>query len=262
MAASYSVLASLGWSDTSDYDLYARKNTGSAIYYSNLTSDGLTLNWDAYPGCVEGDGPPPEIISSDVNYTVENTFYFWYNRFSTCGDGGSVTTSVTITNTGDVNIWVNDTLVTPGNNFVGGIELVSSEGDQSGYMGGTEYDVTFSTPTTSTSTSTSTTTTLSGTTTSPPTTPPPTTNTPTTTECCFPPPNSPNTNIPPFPSFTTVTLPPLVINPRLPTTLNPLTIGITTSATTTTTTTTLIPVTSTTQQIKIECVSYCKKLGF
>jgi hypothetical protein len=125
------------------------------------------------------------------------------------------------------------------------------------------------TTTTTPSPTTSTSTTLSGTTTDypntsiPPTTPPSTsyTTTPSLSDCCFPPPNTTNSNIPIFPSFTTRVIPPLVINPTPPTTLNPLTIGIQTTITTTTTTTTITP-TTTTQELKIECVEYCKKLGF
>ncbi len=122
--------------------------------------------------------------------------------------------------------------------------------------------------TTTLSGTTSTTTTLSGTTS---TTPDPNTSTTpsgsTTTEspsgCCAPPPNDPIINPPIIPNFTTLTIPPLVIGLIPPTSLNPFTLQITTTTTTipnTTTTTTIVPNTGTIAPI--ECVGYCKKLGF
>jgi len=103
-------------------------------------------------------------------------------------------------------------------------------------------------------------------TTSEPTTIPPTTSITTTPllSCCpLIPPNPPVINAPIIPNFTTLTIPQLVVNLITPTSLNPFTLQITittTSTTTSTSTTTIIPTTGTI--VPIECVEYCKKLGF
>lgn len=113
----YSVTVSLFWTDTSDLDLYGKVNDELAVYFSNLYSGGLSLNYDAFPNCNNTGELPPEIISG-VFYT-ENDFYFWYNQYSDCQPelGNNRIVSVTINNIGTETISVNGNVIFPGDTY-------------------------------------------------------------------------------------------------------------------------------------------------
>ena len=152
----FTIAATLDWTDGTDLDLYGREDALSAVYYGNIPQVGVggTLasgtphQYDAHPNCA--DAPyPPEIISG--NYTFDKPvlrkFRFWYNRYSECPTVGSYTGTETaeirVTNTGAYSICVNGEDIAPGAYYVSStIYHLSSGGNQSAYIGGTLIEIT------------------------------------------------------------------------------------------------------------------------
>ena len=148
----FTISATLYWSDGTDLDLYGREDALSAVYYNNKTQVGgggtLTLNDDAHPVCAISPYPP-EIITG--NYTFDTPtvrqFRFWYNRYSNCPTVGAYTgaetTEIRVTNTGGYSICVNGEDIAPGDDYVSStIYHLSSSGNQSAYSGGTLIEIT------------------------------------------------------------------------------------------------------------------------
>jgi hypothetical protein len=157
-ACTFTIAATLDWTDGTDLDLYGREGKIGlgvipAVYFDNLSQAGvggtLTLNKDAHPSC-NSTPLPPEIITG--NYTFDapvlRKFRFWYNRHSTCvPEGGSYTgtetTEIRVTNTGGYSICVNGEDIAPGDDYVSStIYYLSSSGTQDGYSGGTLIEIT------------------------------------------------------------------------------------------------------------------------
>ena len=148
----FTITATLYWSDGTDLDLYGKEDALSAVYYNNLSQVGvggtLTLNSDAHPNCASSPYPP-EIITG--NYTFDTPtvrqFHFWYNRYSDCPTigayTGTETTEIRVTNTGGYSICVNGEDIAPGDDYVSStIYYLSSSGEQSLYSGGTLIEIT------------------------------------------------------------------------------------------------------------------------
>ena len=148
----FTITATLDWSDGTDLDLYGKEDALSAVYYFNLSQVGvggtLTLNSDAHPNC-NSSPTPPEIITG--NYTFDTPtvrqFRFWYNRYSDCPTigayTGTETTEIRVTNTGGYSICVNGEDIAPGDYYVSStIYHLSSSGNQSAYSGGTLIEIT------------------------------------------------------------------------------------------------------------------------
>jgi hypothetical protein len=114
----YTVTVSLFWSDSSDLDLYGKVGDADVTFFNLPSSGGLSLNYDAYPNCLDTGNYPPEIISG--TFVTEEDFYFWYNQYSGCEPevGSNRTIIVTINNTGTDTISVNNTTVFPGDSFI------------------------------------------------------------------------------------------------------------------------------------------------
>jgi len=110
----YLVTATLTWAGNADLDLYGENTTlgGGAVYYSNMTTDGLALNVDAHPVCAAGpDGP--EIITG--TFTAYNNFAFWYDQYSSCSaETAPSSTVITVRNVGAINVRANGNLLLPG----------------------------------------------------------------------------------------------------------------------------------------------------
>ncbi len=109
----FTITATLDWSDGTDLDLYGKEDALSAVYYGNFSQVGvggtLTLNDDAHPVCASSPYPP-EIITGDYTFDTPTVrqFHFWYNRYSSCGTyTGTETTEIRVTNTGGYSICVN-----------------------------------------------------------------------------------------------------------------------------------------------------------
>ncbi len=152
----FTIAATLDWTDGTDLDLYGREDALSAVYYDNIPQVGVggTLasgtphQYDAHPVCA--DAPyPPEIITG--NYTFDKPvlrrFRFWYNRYSDCPTigayTGTETTEIRVTNTGGYSICVNGEDIAPGDDYVSStIYHLSSSGNQSAYSGGTLIEIT------------------------------------------------------------------------------------------------------------------------
>ncbi len=153
----YTIEAKLNWgsSDFPDLDLYGTHAPGAggssypSVWYELLESAGLALNQDVYAGCgVDSEEEaPPELITG--TFTKNNAwgtehFRFWYNQHSDCAPETSpTTTSITVTNTGDVPIDVNETLVEPGGSWTTNVIEYTGydKGGQPNYTGGTEVVV-------------------------------------------------------------------------------------------------------------------------
>ena len=145
----FTITATLDWTDGTDLDLYGKEDALSAVYYGHLSQVGvggtLTLNSDAHPVCASSPYPP-EIITG--NYTFDTPtvrqFHFWYNRYSSCGTyAGTETTEIRVTNTGGYSICVNGEDIAPGDYYVSStIYHLSSSGNQSAYSGGTLIEIT------------------------------------------------------------------------------------------------------------------------
>jgi hypothetical protein len=148
----FTIAATLDWTDGTDLDLYGREDALSAVYWGNETQPGvggtLTLNDDAHPNC-DISPYPPEIITG--NYTFDTPtlrqFRFWYNRYSDCPTVGAYTdtetTEIRVTNTGGYSICVNGEDIAPGDYYVSStIYHLSSYGTQNGYSGGTLIEIT------------------------------------------------------------------------------------------------------------------------
>ncbi len=152
----FTIAATLDWTDGTDLDLYGKEDALSAVYYGNIPQVGVggTLasgtphQYDAHPVCA--DAPyPPEIITG--NYTFDKPvlrrFRFWYNRYSDCPTigayTGTETTEIRVTNTGGYSICVNGEDIAPGDDYVSStIYHLSSSGNQSAYSGGTLIEIT------------------------------------------------------------------------------------------------------------------------
>jgi len=145
----FTITATLYWSDGTDLDLYGKEDALSAVYYGNFSQVGvggtLAYNDDAHPVCASSPYPP-EIITG--NYTFDTPtvrqFHFWYNRYSSCGTyAGAETTEIRVTNTGGYSICVNGEDIAPGDDYVSStIYHLSSSGEQNLYSGGTLIEIT------------------------------------------------------------------------------------------------------------------------
>ena len=145
----FTIAATLDWTDGTDLDLYGREDALSAVYYGNFSQVGvggtLAYNDDAHPVCASSPYPP-EIITG--NYTFDTPtvrqFHFWYNRYSSCGTyAGAETTEIRVTNTGGYSICVNGEDIAPGDDYVSStIYHLSSSGEQNLYSGGTLIEIT------------------------------------------------------------------------------------------------------------------------
>ena len=145
----FTITATLDWSDGTDLDLYGKEDALSAVYYGNFSQVGvggtLTLNDDAHPVCASSPYPP-EIITGDYTFDTPTVrqFHFWYNRYSSCGTyTGTETTEIRVTNTGGYSICVNGEDIAPGDDYVSStIYYLSSSGEQNLYSGGTLIEIT------------------------------------------------------------------------------------------------------------------------
>lgn len=143
---SYDISATLYWDTDSDMDLYGRVAGSSAVYYGNLgnSNNGLELiSSDKNPGCNSG-GLSSFRENIFGSFTSLQNFYFWYNRYSTCGDppSGTLLSDIYITNNGSPLI-INSNISIPTNQTVrlSSIEYNLSGGNINGYLGGTEIFV-------------------------------------------------------------------------------------------------------------------------
>jgi len=145
----FTIAATLDWTDGTDLDLYGREDALSAVYYGNFSQVGvggtLAYNDDAHPVCASSPYPP-EIITGDYTFDTPTVrqFRFWYNRYSTCGTyAGAETTEIRVTNTGGYSICVNGEDIAPGDDYVSStIYHLSSSGEQNLYSGGTLIEIT------------------------------------------------------------------------------------------------------------------------
>jgi len=149
----FTITATLYWSDGTDLDLYGKEDALSAVYYDNIPQVGVggTLasgtpdQYDAHPICASSPYPP-EIITGDYTFDTPTVrqFRFWYNRYSTCGTyAGAETAEIRVTNTGGYSICVNGEDIAPGDDYVSStIYHLSSSGNQSAYSGGTLVEIT------------------------------------------------------------------------------------------------------------------------
>ena len=129
-------------SDFPDLDLYGTRANWQgfpypSVWYDQFASGGLALNQDVYPNCIN-NADPPELITGTFTTSGTEHFRFWYNQHSDCAPETSpITTSITVTNTGDVPIDVNETLVEPGGSWTTNVIEYTGfdKGGQPDYVG-------------------------------------------------------------------------------------------------------------------------------